>query len=121
MRMSLDGPLTRSDAEGMRAVMEAAIAEGTRCYLVADMSGCTGIKAEARKYMTEWSRSAPQQLSGVAVYGVSFAMRTIVSLTMAAIKFLGRQYAEVVFVKDDVEAVQWVDAHRAAHTPAMTG
>lgn len=118
MRMSCTGAVKRGDAEGMRAMMDAAVAEGVRPYLVADMSDCTGIEAEARKYMTEWSRTAPQQLSGVAVYGVSFALRAIVSLTLGAIRFLGKQSAEIVFVKDEAEALRWVDAHRTARAQA---
>jgi hypothetical protein len=114
MRMTFDGPLSRSDAQGMRAMMEQAAYEGTRCYFVADMSGCTGIDAEARKYMAEWSRTGGNQLSGVAAYGINFALRTIVSLTLAAIKFLGHPQTDVVFVKDEAEALKWVAAQRLA-------
>lgn len=111
--MTFDGPMTRDDAVGMRAMMEAALADGTRCWLVADMSGCTGIDAEARKYMTEWSRDGARVLAGVTAYGLSFAVRAIVSLTLAAIKFLGRQQAHVMFFKDEAEALKWVAAQRA--------
>jgi hypothetical protein len=114
LRMTFDGSMTRDDAVGMRAMMEAALADGTRCWLVADMSGCTGIDAEARKYMTEWSRDGARALSGVTAYGLSFAVRAIVSLTLAAIKFLGRQQAQVMFFKDEAEALKWIAAQRAA-------
>ena len=113
MRMALRGPLTRSDAQGMRAMIEDARYEGARCYFFVDMSGCTGIDADARKYMAEWSRSGGQQLSGIAAYGVNFAMRTLVSLTLKAVKFLGYEQIEMVFVKDEAEALRWVETRRA--------
>lgn len=116
--MSLDGPVTRADGEAMRAVMEAALDDGFRCYLIADMSGCTGIDAEARKYMSEWSRDGAQALSGVATYGVGFTLRAVLSLTMAAIRFLGREQIEVVFVRDEAEALKWVDAQRDRPDPS---
>ena len=111
--MSFSGPVTRSDGEGMRAVMEDPAYARMSCYLVADMSGCAGIEPDARKYMAEWSRDGGQLLAGVAVYGVSFALRTIISLTLAAIKFLGREQIEVVFFKSEAEALKWVAGHRA--------
>lgn len=118
MRMTLDGPVTISDLDGLRAVMTAAQEEGGRCFLVADMSGCTGIEPDARKYIVEWSRQGTQTMSGVAAYGMSFGMRTVVSLTMAAIRFLGMLRSPVAFVKTEAEALQWVESQRPAQADA---
>lgn len=112
MRMTFSGPLTRSDLEVMREMMAEVLASGATCFLIADMSGCTGIDPEARKYLADWSRASGQHLSGTAVYGLSFAMRTMVSLTLSAIKFLGQRQVAVVFVKDEAEALEWLAARR---------
>jgi hypothetical protein len=116
MRMTLDGPLTLADAEGMRAMMEATLSDGARCYLVADMSSCTGIESDARKYIVQWSRDGVQTMSGVAAYGLTFGMRTVVSLTMAAIKFLGKLRSPIVFAKTEAEALRWIETQRPAQS-----
>ena len=41
------------------------------------------------------------------------ALVPFVSLTLAAIKFLGREQIEVVFFKSEAEALKWVGGHRA--------
>jgi hypothetical protein len=114
VHMTFVGPLTRADVEGMREVVGAVLAEGSRLFLVGDLRGCTAIEAGARQYFAEWSKNGGQKPSGVVIYGLDFAMRTIISLTLSAIKFLGRQQTEVVFAKDEAEALRWVTDERAA-------
>lgn len=112
LHIMFEGPLTRSDCEGMRRVMAAKLAEGGGLFLVGDLRRCTAIEAGARQYFAEWSKGGGDKPSGVVVYGLDFAMRTIISLTMSAIKFLGRQQTEVVFAWDEAEALRWVAAQR---------
>lgn len=112
--MTFIGPILRSDLEAMRSVMGEILSHGASCFLIADLQDCTGIDASARKYMAEWSKDGGQQITGTAVYGVNFAMRTIVTLTLSAIKFLGHQQVEVVFVKDEADAQRYVAERRAA-------
>jgi hypothetical protein len=114
IRVAFAGSLKREDLEALRRVTAEMLAERPSCFLIADMAACTGIDASARKYMAEWSREGGEQLSGTAVYGVTFAMRAIVTLALSAIRFLGNQQVDVVFVKDEAEAVQWVAARRDA-------
>jgi hypothetical protein len=112
MRMWFVGAIGRDDLIGMRRVMSEMLAEGAGCYLLGDMQACTGIEAGARKYMTEWSKTGGDMVSGTAVYGVSFAVRTIVTLTLSAIKFLGLEQGVVVMVKDEAEGLRWISAHQ---------
>lgn len=112
--MAFAGAITRPDLEELRRVVAEIFADGPCCFLIADMSACTGIEPTARKYMAEWSKEGGEQLSGTAVHGLSFATRAIVTLSLSAIKFLGNQQVDVVFVKDEDEALQWIGKRRAA-------
>ncbi len=113
LRMSFAGPLTHADAVGLRAMLESLSADDP-CFFVVDMGGCTGIEADARKYLADWSRTRERQLRGIVAHGVSFAVRAMVTLTLSAIKFLGRKEVEVTFVKDEAQALKWVAARRGA-------
>ncbi len=84
-----------------------------RCFLLADLSACSGIEAEARRYMAQWSKDYTDQLSGTAVYGFNFAMRAIVTLSINAIRFLGTQQVDVVFKKDRADALRYCEDRRA--------
>lgn len=113
MQMWFVGSIERSDLEHMREVMAEMLAEGAGCYLLGDMHECTGVAADARKYMADWSKSGGDMVSGSAVYGVSFPVRTVVNLALSAIKFLRREPGELVMVRDEGEGRQWVAARVA--------
>jgi hypothetical protein len=111
--MRFKGPIVRDDIAAMRAMAEELLAEHGRCFLLSDMTACSGIDAEARKYMAQWSKERTQKVTATAVYGVNFAMRALVTLSLNAIKFLGTQQVEVVFVKDEAEAFRYVERKRS--------
>ena len=90
------------------------LAAAGRCFLVADLSGMAGLDPVARRRIAEWSRGEDDKVDAVAVHGCSFAMRTLITLTLNAIKLLGRQRSETVFVRDEAAALRWLDAQRAA-------
>lgn len=113
----IHGPLTVADIQGLREVLVVVMAEVGHCFLIADMTDATAVDHEARKYMAEWSRQNTDWVAGTAVFGVSFAMRALLSLTLKAIKILGTQQVEFVFVKDEAEATRWIDAKRLALYP----
>jgi hypothetical protein len=115
--LSMHGPLTVSDIKQLREVLTVVMQEVGPCFIVADLSGATSLDADARKYMAEWSKENTDWVAGTVVHGVSFAMRALLTLTLKAIKFLGTQQVEFVFVKDEAEAIQWVDAKRLALYP----
>lgn len=115
--LSIHGALTASDIQKLREVLVEVMEEVGHSFLTADLSGATSVNAEARKYMAEWSRQNTDWVAGTAVYGVSFAMRTVLTLTLNAIKLLGTQQVDFVFVKDEADAVRWVDAKRLALYP----
>ena len=107
------GPITRRDVELLRQAVEAVADEHARSYLLVDLQGSTGIDAEARKYLAEWSKAPDRGLVGTAVYGTGIMMRALVTLSLNAVKLLGHQKGELHFVKDEAEARRWAEEHRA--------
>lgn len=109
------GPITLSDVQAERDIFADVYRETGNCYLIADMSECTGIEPEARRYLANWSKDNPHgTIEGTAIHGVSFAMRAITTLTLNAIRFLSKnQPMAVVFVRDEAAARAWIDEQRA--------
>lgn len=116
--LRIRGPLTIGDLRRLREVLVAVMAERGHCFLVADMREATAIDHDTRKYMADWSRESTDWVAGAAIHGVSFAMRALLTLTLKAIKILGTQQVELVFVKDEPDALRWIDDRRRALFPA---
>lgn len=117
LMLDFHGPLTLPDLQGLRAALAEVNAETGRSFLVADLNEATTVDSEARKYMAEWSRQRTDWVAGIAVHGIGFAMRTLLTLTLNAIKIVGAQQVEVVILRDEAEAIRWVDAKRLALYP----
>ncbi len=113
LALSFEGPVSGAEIRHMRAMVAEMIAAQGGCYMISDMTGCTTLEPPARKFMAEWSRDGGDKVSGTAVYGVSFAMRALVTLAINAVKLIGKYpTGDFVFVKNDAEARQWVEARR---------
>lgn len=106
------GPVTLSEARVLHERLAQVYAEFGSCYLLADLLGLTAMGPDVRRYMGEWNKT--HRLSGVALHGASFAMRTVASLTVKAIRLLGSHPIEVVFLRDEAEARRWISARRGA-------
>lgn len=113
------GHITLDDCVELRRVIEHLGREVGHTFLLVDMRESVTLSPEARQFMARWNRESSEQLlAGTAMYGISFAMRAIVTLTLNAIKFLGKsERTATVFVKDEAEARRWIDAERARKFP----
>lgn len=113
IEMIFSGSLTLPEVLVMRDLMHQVRGEYRRCYMLADAAGLTGIAPEARKALSDWGRSDPEdQISGVGVHGISFAMRALSVLTLGAIKLLSKRAVMVHFASDAAEARAWIAARR---------
>ena len=124
MKMRMRGALIAADVVGMREMVRAILDERGSCFVVADANGLTGIEADARRAMADWGRSHPDdRASGVVVYGVNFVTRTLITLTVNAVKLLGYREVELKFTRDEAESLDWVDEQRTtpADQPYATG
>ena len=116
--LAFRGHISADDLKALRVVTGEMMGECGRGFMVADMAECTGIGPGARKYMAEWSKQDGTDVpSCTGVYGLSFAIRAIMMLALNAIKLLGQREPDVVFLKDEAEAMRWVDEQRAALLP----
>lgn len=106
------GPITGDDARTFLALFEALLQARGRCLLLGDMRDMTGFEASARHEVASWNRT--HKLTGVAVYGGSFAVRALATLAMKAIKLFGRDPDEVLFASDEAEARRWLASRRGA-------
>lgn len=111
------GTITQEAVEALRDAVNAVTDENPRSYLLADLHECTGIDPEARRFMAIWSRDPDRGLVGTAVYGTGFMLRTLVTLTIKAIKLLGKSRTELLFFKDEAEARAWVRIERDSVAP----
>lgn len=112
--LAVHGAFTLADATALLAAAQATLREEQHCFLIADVHAMTGIDGDARRLMATWSKTETDRLSGTAIYGCGFAMRTLITLTLNAIQYFGKAPIEAVFVRDLAEAQGWVDAKRAA-------
>ena len=108
------GALTPRDIDALQRAVSATLAAEGRCFLLADLTAMAGLDPVARRRIAEWSRGEDDKVDAVAVHGCSFAMRTLITLTLNAIKLLGRQQTETVYLRDEAAARGWIDARRAA-------
>lgn len=110
-----NGPISRDDMAAARTLLAAALHEFGSSFMISNMTGCTAFEPGARQYLAEWSREGTDKVSATAVYGVSFAMRVLVTLALNAVKFIGKyEGGDTVFVKDEAEARRWIAERRTA-------
>lgn len=109
------GPISRDDIATARKLLAATLAEFGTSFMVSNMTDCTVFEPGARKYLAEWSREGTDKVTGTAIYGVNFAMRTLVTLALNAVKFIGNyDKGDTAFVKDEAEALRWIAGRRAS-------
>lgn len=114
IEMTVHGALSLADITALHTASMEVIAEQGRCFLIGDVTAMTGLDAEARRMMATWSKVDTERLAGTALYGSGFAMRTLITLTLNAIHYFGKQPMETVFVRDEAEARSWVNTQRSA-------
>lgn len=81
-----------------------------RSYVLCDLSQFTGIPADARRQVGEWNKT--HTVSGGAIYGANFAMRTLATLVLQAVRLVGNK-VDIEFAPDEAAARRWIEAHRA--------
>ena len=113
VEMVFTGPLVLADVAAMRDLLQQVRGAHGRCYMLADAAGLTGINLDARKAMADWGRASPEdQISGVGLHGLNFAIRALSVLTLSAIKLMSGRAVVVHFARDAAEARAWIAARR---------
>jgi hypothetical protein len=111
-----DGPLVLSDSTEMHALLARMLADNAaRGFLLADIDRLAGLGPDVRRQMSAWN--AEHRLTAAAVHGGSFAMRTILTLALKAIKFRDSNQLDVLFARDEPEARRWLTDHHTKRGP----
>jgi hypothetical protein len=113
VRMALHGETTLKLMREMIVLVHEFRATRPRIYLIADMRQNTSIAPDARKGMSEDASLMPY--AATAMFGGSFAVRTMTNMLSRAMKLLGTgPDSPYVFVDTEDEAKAWVARQRAA-------
>lgn len=107
----INGPLRLEDAQHFHG----AVAESRRrygsVYVLVDSSGAGAITPETRRWIAEWNKT--HHVNGVAIFGSSLVVRTLLTLVLHAIALLRSQAVPSVFVKDEAAARAWLQDLRS--------
>lgn len=96
------------------AAIDSARAQHTRVFVLAAGSG--NVSSEARKYITEWLRTASISLE-TAVWGGSAIHRAISEMIFRGARLFRPDLFVVTFHRTREEAVAWIEARRQAPGP----
>jgi len=120
LALEVRGMMTAADVRSLQAIVGERLSTQGRCFIIADLKAMTGIDAEGRRSMAQWSKDHADPVSGAALYGAGFATRALINLTLSAIKLIGHQQIEISFVRDEAEARAWVAGQRGQHMGEAT-
>ncbi len=107
------GEVGLDDIKALQALVLEVLAVEGRCYALCDLSAMKGLTAAARRQAATWGQGADERLTASAVYGCGFAVRTLITLTLNAIRLISRAPVDVGFVPDEPAGRAWIAAHRA--------
>ena len=119
VHLKFRGPFVLEHARPVHEYLAQVMDETGRCYLLADMSQMDGIPTDTRRYVGDWHKQ--HTVSGVAVYGASFATRALATLMFQAVRIVGNQHIEMEFFRDEADARRWIVDHAAKRVGATGG
>lgn len=109
-----DGEMTVPHIEALQAMVAEVRRREGLCYMLVDLKGMTALGSDTRRQVAVWGQDETNRLTASAVYGCSFAMRALITLTLNAVRVLSRMPIETAFVGDEAAARAWIAAHRKA-------
>ena len=104
------GETTLAMCKEFFVLVERVLLAKGRVFLISDTSKTIAITRDARRYITEWSKT--HRLTGVANVVVSPVARAMLTLVTGAMKLLGQPTSRSIFVSTLGEAQAWVAAQR---------
>ena len=111
LSMTMVGELYPEEAAELMRIGNRIAEERPYILAIADVSRLTMISPEARKAMTSVPQSPKHD--SMAIFGASFTIRVVVTLTSALRQALGRQHAAVVRMFDtESQARAWLEERR---------
>jgi hypothetical protein len=120
LTMTIGREISLDDIKQLIAACDEAVALYGRFGVIADVRALHSIAPEARRFAGGWSNV--EQGYGVAVFGASLPMRTLISLLSRAMElFMRRRHgSELGFFKTEQEAYDWVMRKRSQPKPRQS-
>lgn len=110
------GVITLADVKESSRLLEQLFLPGQTYYIITDVSGVTGMEAEARRASTEWFTR--HDIGGAVNFGAGTAIRAIAALILGLLRRLHRSTLNAHFVQTEAEARAWVQEQRQLRAKA---
>ena len=99
-----------AELKQMDEINQPVIGDLPAIYLVYDVSEAGLMTPEARRYAAE--RSKDLRCAALLVHGTTLFTRAAIALVMSAVRLIGKDVPEMVYLKNEQEAREWIAAHR---------
>ncbi|MBL9007847.1 MAG: STAS/SEC14 domain-containing protein [Myxococcales bacterium] len=111
-----DGVIEEADVEATLQISADILRTHPQYWILVDLRKLTGVEATARRR----AATSPQnkQLAGVAAFGASTLMRSLITLIVRAMVMLGHSQLVMRFFETEAEARAWLAEQRTPPTPA---
>ena len=114
--IKMEGGLSQEEAETFHKGVARTLARYGSAYVLVDSRRASSIAPLTRRWIAEWNKS--HQVSGVAIYGSSLVVRTVLTLVLNAIALLRSQAVPSAFLKTETEARAWIAGLRRPRAAA---
>lgn len=104
--IKLHGALSQEEAETFHGCVAQTLARYGSAYVLVDSSQAGSILPQTRRWIAEWNTA--HQVSGVAIYGSSLVVRTVLTLVLNASALLRSQAVPSAFLQTETEARAWI-------------
>jgi hypothetical protein len=105
-----NGETTLQMVQDYLKLAERILAEKGRVFLLSDASKTLAITSDARRYITEWSKT--HQITAVANVVNSPVVRAMMNLVTAAMRMRGQPAPRTIFVSKLADAQAWIVEER---------
>lgn len=109
--LRIRGVMTLRDLNAMIEIYQGLYAQHDRLFAVYDVTQSEGIDRAGRKALSA-SRAMSLRPTATAIFGASFAMRTMASMIERALVGLGRPPTGMKFFETEALALAYIDEQR---------
>lgn len=114
-RITIHGDVSPQEATEFLEVDSALCKERGYALLLVDAADVGRVPPETRRAAVEMAKKHPDYRGSSAVFGVSFYGRTLLGLTVNAVRLLAGERSFVRFFSEEAEARTWLASRRAIY------
>lgn len=110
-----DGVILEADVAATLQLTTVILKTHPRYWVLVDTRKLTGVEAAARRLAA--TSPANKHLGGVALFGSSLLMRTLITLIVRAMAMVGHSHVVTRFFETEAEARTWLAEQRTPPRP----